>query len=192
MLRAKLGFVKEIKNNFGFLVNEFDYTITYVDDYYVEYKSKITYVEIYHDRISYEMSIVFGLNINTIVNFRATIMDILEAKNVDVTNKLFQASSKSSLKIVIENLAYLVKTYAKEFLLGDIDSFKNVQSYVNNKLDKLTKQDNLLTVEKMANIAWENKEYERLINLYSGILIDLNEIQKRRFAYANSKVRSRL
>jgi hypothetical protein len=139
--------------------------------------------------MSYEIDSVLGTNMMGTTNFRMTILDILKAKNVNITNKLFQASSESSLEIVVEKLANLIKEHAKEFLSGDIVAFKNVQRYIDNSTDKFEKRNKLSIVERRAELAWRNREYQTLIDLYSDILNDLNEIQKRRLAYAKLKMK---
>jgi hypothetical protein len=186
--RMKLGFTREIEKQFNFLVIQFNFVIVHSDDYYIKYESPKSYVEIYHDRISYEVSIVFGINKKGTANSRVSITDILESKHVNIANGLFQASSESSLKKVIDELACLVKNYSKEFLLGDMKAFNSVQSHISNNTNILNKRNMLSVIENQAKSAWENGEYENVIALYSEIVEDLNEIQKRKLSYAKSKI----
>jgi hypothetical protein len=121
-------------------------------------------------------------------DYEALLEKILESKGLSSRPGFYQASTKNAVSYVIQEIASCLTLYATEFLLGDVEAFQKAKTFSDEQLTTLSKQEKLLSVEKEADLAWRNKQYRKLITLYSSIENELTEIQKRRLLYAKGKL----
>ncbi len=183
--RKNLHFKKAVISAFNNIQTRFNFIIIEANDYIVEYTNKIVYLNVYHEKLSYEIYFEIGKCPEIINNkYNINLNDIMEVYNIDNGNKIFFATTNNEVIQTVNKLVKIVESYCIDGLLGD-ESFFN---YILKEIEKkhYYKREKLITdnINKKLNIAWRNKEYKLFVNLCNEDEYFLNNIQKRRYLYA--------
>jgi hypothetical protein len=115
--RRALMFQDVVNEGFDFLINEYGFKQIESGLYFISYESKHTYVEIFHDKVSYEMNIRIGLlpepknvlffDIHELVDFEGVESNI---------GSCYMATSKDAIERYIAEGVKLIKTYSENIL----------------------------------------------------------------------------
>jgi hypothetical protein len=186
--RSQLCFASEALSNFRFLIDDYDFTCTSVDTTLVRYESEFIFVHIYHGRRSYELNVEIG-KLETSPDIQENgytigeIMDLFEVRS-NLKFTFFQASNKTQVQRLLQKLAEYVQMYAKPILEGDYEIFKKLQILRQKKSDAFIKDMNLTKSREIAEIAWKEKNYSKVIEIYESIKGDLSSIESKKLSYA--------
>lgn len=186
-----LGFQDAVKEQFSFLVDQYGFSCNSSNLYTIKYISEKVYINIYHERISYEIYFEMGLlpeDYNS--QLKVSTSDIVEILSGVNENTCYQASNKSNVNLVIEKLANLVKMYAKEALRGSIDYFKEISEIRYKKLQHAFLLQELKIADEKAKKAWDITDYKTVAEIYSQFEKHLSAVQLKMLHYAEKKVSS--
>ncbi|MDF9409600.1 hypothetical protein L7E55_14775 [Pelotomaculum isophthalicicum JI] len=187
--RIMLGFQDAVKKYFAFLEDQYGFRCNYSDLYIVKFSSGKVFLNIYHERISYEIYIVIGIlpeNYNN--QLKANLSDILEMSGITNERTFYQASNKNDIYVVIKKLSDLVRIYANDALNGSIDYFKAIlEERIQRQQNKLILQE-LKVAEKKANSAWDSKDYKKVVEIYYRFEKYLSLVQIKRLDYAKKMI----
>lgn len=187
--RENLGFKDSVLKNFDFLTSEYSFKCIDKDIYCVKFKSSSVQLDIFHERISYE--IYFELRLKRgffYKEYATTLEDLLELSGVLKTTSVFyQASSIDSVNEAVSQIAELVKKYAKNALRGNITTFKKLQVIKEERTEILLKQEKMKELERKASEAWIIKDYEEVYKLYLPYESQLSDVQRKKLEYARSR-----
>lgn len=183
--RKMLGFEDAVREYFVFLEDPYGYKCIFSDLYCVKYNSDKVYINIYHERISYELYFEIGMLPEHYNNpLKVNLSDIVAMSNIESKKVLYQASNKRDIYKVVEELAHITLTYAKDVLNASVEYFKSVIDYRKQlHQNELWLQELKLAEEKAKN-AWNMKDYKTVVEVYSVLKKQLNPVQLKKLNYA--------
>lgn len=187
--RRQLNFQQIVRDSFAFLEENFKFKCVYSDIYCVKFISEKVYCNIYHEKLSYELGVRIGLLPEHIDNKRyIDIEEIIREQKIDsFIRQNYSALAIRSIEKYIKEASIILKRYGVKSLLGD----EGYYLFILKERDKLTKeflyQERLKQAENKAKEAWDNNDFEKVIEIYLG-LSNLNNIQKKKLNIAKDKL----
>lgn len=183
--RRALGFEDAVREHFTFLEELYGYQCICSDLYCVKYSSDKAYMNIYHERISYELYFEIGMipenynsplkiNLNDIVTMCSTLRE----------KGTLQASNKNGVYTLVKDLASITLTYAQDAINGSVDYFKSVLVCRQQMQENALLLQEMKLAEEKAKEAWNMKDYKTVVEIYSLLEIQLDSIQLKRLDYA--------
>lgn len=190
--RTNLQFPKAVRLAFKFLVEDFFFSLIKEDVTYVRYESKTVFVNVYHGRASYELNVEIGERV--IDDPRRenpfTIGEILQLVNPQQYQvyRPYQATTSESVKKFLYELAHLVREYARPALLGDEEFFQQVHETRHQNSNKLLLSWELNRIRRDVEIAWREKNFKRVVEIYNPVKEHLTPAEMKKLEYARKKV----
>ena len=187
--RQTIAFEKVANKYFRYLIEKYSFEMVYSDLYCVKFLSEYVYVNVYHEKLSYEMDFVIGLKPEHIDNkLYAKLENIIDYYQININIKIpFCATSRESVEKFIAEIAKLLKDYGEKLIKGDRDLYKEIAEVRSRQLNERVSKQNLLKAEHQAIIAWDNRDFDRVISIYSNIAPNLNKTQRKRLELAKKK-----
>ncbi len=182
--RKILRFSEIAKELFAFLNNEYNFKIINDDDNYICYKSKLVYVRIYHERMSFE--IYYSVGLIDEKNFTVSNMELVEYEGK--TSKCFMASNEKSVRYVLQKLSSELHNYGEDALSGNREYYLCITKMRDENQCKLILEDKLNYINANANEAWNNKNYKLVVDTYYPYLKYLTSTQVSKYNYALKKI----
>jgi hypothetical protein len=189
--RSQLGFAEAVKSSFAF-VKKYGLTPVQEEVTLVRYQSEKVILNVYHGRGSYELGTEFER-----VGFpeKFSLYDMLKwAKSAGKIEEIptggYQASSREGVQVLTAQMAELVKQYAEPLLQGDMEAYQILREQQSSDAAEYTREVHLRAVRKQAESAWQGKDYETLLSLYSDMQGDLTPAEFMRFQYAEKQLLS--
>lgn len=187
--RTNLGFQEEVKEYFGFLLTEYGFECVFSDPYCVKFNSDKVYLNVYHERISYEIYFEIGMLPEHYQNtLKVGVKNIIEATENISAKSFYQASTKENVSIAVKELANLVKQYGKNALIGTVEYFQTISDRKAKKQQSELIMEKLKIAENKAENAWKKKDYKTVIEIYENIEAHLNTIQTKKLELARKKL----
>ncbi|MEA3347328.1 MAG: hypothetical protein U9Q21_04510 [Candidatus Auribacterota bacterium] len=187
--RTELNFAKEVISIFDFLTKEYNFRLVGTDSLYVvRYESKLVFINIYHEKISYELGFSIGL-LSDKERRGYTIDELIRLKDSGEEQQpiFFQASTKKDARYCIQELSKLVKQNGGLALKGDHSAFVHLDRIREDLGSKQQREYELRQIRKEAQEFWKKKKYARLIDLYSSIFDDLTQSEIKKLIYARNQ-----
>lgn len=184
--RNNIGFQEAVNEYFGFLSSEYGFNLVHSDLYKVKYESKNAYVNIYHERLSYELYFEVGLSPDN--NKNKLWADSKDFIDTDKGKTFFQASSKESVITEVKTLAEVLREHGKDALLGLSDFFNNIVNNRERHQNEALKKEQLRLVDPKVNDALKRKDYSLVVEVYSGFEEYLNSLQAKKLEFAKKKL----
>lgn len=182
--RSLLGFQEAVKEYFEFIETQNGYKQISSDPCCVKFKSDTTYLNIYHERISYEIYFEIGIlpegNMNSL---KADIRDIVLYTANPSDQSFYQASNKNAVEVVVKVLANLIDSYAKDALSGSVNYLKSVSVKRAQKQQQALILEELRVNEEKAKLAWSSKDYSAVKEAYEKYEQYLDSVQLKRLQY---------
>ena len=141
----------------------------------VRYQSSISWLEIWYDRFSLYVNI--GL-MNS--DLKESLWAIKLFKTGEAKSVSYMASTEEALERGLYRLANYVKLYCDEALTGNIDFYKKVRQELDTANAKAELQSRIHDIEMHAKVAWENKDYAKVVELYDPLRQHLTQAQEKR------------
>ena len=187
--RSQLGFVEAVKSSFSF-VTKYGFKLVQEEVTLIRYQSEQVTLNVYHGRGSYELGTEFE---KTGCSERFSLYDMLKwAKAVGKIEAIpaggYQASSREDVQALVAQMADLVKRYAQPLLYGDVKVYRDLREQQSSDAAEYTREVHLRAVRKQAETAWQNKDYETLLSLYSDMQGDLTPSEFMKFQHAEKEV----
>lgn len=187
--RNMLGFQDVVKKHFAFLEDQYGFKCVSSDLYTVKYSSDKVYLNIYHERVSYELYFEIGMLPEDYNNLlKANLSDIIAMPGIVNENVFYQASNKNDVYMVVEKLADLARMYAKDALNASLQYFRDIANYRTQVQENALRLLELKTAESKANSAWNVKDYKTVVEVYTQFEKHLNSVQLKRLDFAKKKI----
>ena len=170
-------FLESIVHHFNFL-EKMHYKHCALDDGHILYSSPDVDVDIYYERISFEMYLVVTLRK---LDISCTIDDILEFNGDLKSKRQYKAVTKREIiEKCVEEMTTILEKYGMDLLVGDAESFRNIRKKGDEERENILLKEKLIEAEKQAIHAWENEDYLTVIGVYNTISKYLTASQKKR------------
>jgi hypothetical protein len=184
--REQLGFREAVLFDFGFL-GSYGFRPVQEEVTFVRFESTAVFVNIYHGRASFELGAEIGRLTNP--GEKISLHDVVAwagANKVEGFGEhvVFQVSSHEGVQEFVRRLAKLIQKYATPFLKGDADAYKCVAEASSRNTADYMKSMKLDRIRTKAEIAWHQKDFPQVAELYGSMRDDLNSVEAGRCAYA--------
>lgn len=166
-------FEKCVKKEFSFLddmlysieKNAMGWTITY--------SSEIVAINICYERTSFEIYMTFL----TASGLKCTLDELVDENN---KRKFFYITNENTIEEAVIEFKTLFLQYGKAILIGDFKTIENAVKIRDELRKNYSKKQNLLATEAEVALAWKQRQYSMVIELYKSIEEDLTPVQKKR------------
>lgn len=153
----------------------------------LQYETAQAFVTVEWDTRSGELNVFFGLQPKKSEQLGAfSLSDLLGMQGVDVPEgKMpFQVADESQVGPFLEKLAEDTRIHAQPALVGDRMFFRRLNSFRNAQAQAYMRDMELRRVRAEADKAWQKRDLEKLIGLYTPIEDQLTASEKAKLAYA--------
>lgn len=188
--RAKLGFREAVLADFKFL-GDLGFHPVQEEITLVRYESPTVFVNIYHGRASFELGVeIGGLGEPS---EKVTLYDIVAwagALNAEGFGQhvMFQVSSREGVQQFVPRLANLVRRYGMPFFKGDATAYTEVLEARSRAATVYERQVHLDDLRRKVEVAWNSKDFTRVVELYASMKSEITEVEAKRLAYAEKHV----
>jgi hypothetical protein len=153
----------------------------------LQYESTQTFVTIEWDARSGELNAFIGLQARKgELRDAFSLRDLLAMENVDVPERKmpFQVADETKLGPFIDQMAEDTRVHAQLALAGDRMFFRRLETFRSAQADVYMRDMELRRVRTEADKAWQRRELDKLIALYTSIEDQLSASEKAKLAYA--------
>jgi len=199
--RWKLGFKDAVLENFKFL-RRYGYRLVRADVTFVRYEmpwysfKRRFYVNVYHARGGYDLGVEVGPRDDDCE--QATLISMLRCANAPeveawrVGDTLLRGETREAVQTLVPKMAELVRRYADPFLLGDPEAFRTLKK-MNREAYAVWEEEMHRNAPKryQATLAWEAKDFDRVVSIYESFLKDISDTEKERLAEAKRELAAR-
>jgi hypothetical protein len=102
--------------------------------------------------------------------------------------ELIQTSDSEALKRLLERVDALLRDWASEFLDGTREAYTAARARRSDRAAQYTRELQMARVLEDADVAWTEKDYRRVLELLQPISSSLDEVHRRRLAYAEQQM----
>ncbi|MFZ0977892.1 MAG: hypothetical protein WAN23_00700 [Candidatus Acidiferrales bacterium] len=192
--RWKLGLKEAVLANFDYLAS-YGLECVESDVTHVRYDSPKVFVNVYHGRGSYELNVEIGrhdgprkdssLSLDAVLGWKRA----PERKVLSRELPLFQSHTREGVQEMVPKMAALFRKYADPLLRGDEGAFKSFDDHCTIESHRLGEHYRSGTTRWKADMAWQRKEWQQVIEAYESIRDDLSQTEEAELAYAQDQVR---
>jgi hypothetical protein len=185
LCRGKLGFVSATKKAFLFLTEEYGMRCVKSNAEFVSYKSDKVFLRIWHEPLSYELYVRIGLvsrNKETSYGLE-DVLEMVLGIDHNVTT-FYQASTLNKVENSVSDMANVVKKYYQPFLRGQRESFALLATVATARAEKITKNLMLQQMREKASLAWQKKNYSKVIEIYGPYRSELTSSEVKKLEYS--------
>lgn len=189
-----LGLEEIVTKEFDYLKSEHGFKCVQSGTWLVKYQSELVFVNI---RFDGERSYELGCEIGRIDNLKGTLKvpfdlgDVVRSKvySREPIKSSFQVTSTDSLEKFVKELAWQIRTYAKDLLAGSDESFNHVADLRDKEHKEYALETELRYMRSQLDIAWQKKDYKKVIELLSPLKEELERSELKKLHYAIKKVK---
>lgn len=177
------------KQAFSFLENV-GYVLTERDANCLQCEAERTLITVNRDPRSGEINVMFGLKAGKSQETDAfSLTDLLRMEDVDVPERKmpFQVYEESELPLFLNQLAKDIQLYAKHALAGDRMYFRRLQIFRSGQSLIDAKDMQIRRIRAQADEAWQKREFDKVITLYTTIEAELTAAEKMKLMSARDK-----
>lgn len=187
--RSTLEFQEAVRKHFAFAEDQYGLKCISTDMYIVKYKSDKVYLNVYHERVSYELYFEIGMLPEEYNNpLRVDTNYIVTICCVSDESAFYQASTKDAVYRIVEKLSHLARMYAKDAFNASVQYFKDAANYRRQRQDENLYNMKLRAAESKAQSAWDCKDYKAVVDIYSMIENELSPLQLKKLDYAKKRL----
>jgi hypothetical protein len=191
--RVYFGFPEAVMTSFRFLVEEFRFACVKQDATIVRFESNEVFVNIYHGRASYELGVEIGqLRKDTDVpECGFTLGEIISVADSKIGSmyRPYQISMPQQINKFVSETAELVRRYATSALIGDRAYFQRLSDLRVRISNAYIKEMELSRIRTDVEVAWREKNYKQVVELYGAVEDDLTSSEIKKLGYAKRKLR---
>jgi hypothetical protein len=145
---------------------------------HILYSSRSVDINLYYERISFELYLIVALKT---LNLSCSIDEIIQLRWHSKSSRQYKyATSIEMIDKAVAEIALLLERYGKDFITGNIASFKEIDQRKQKQHDIFIQETMLDEIEKKAISAWKDKDYNAVIEIYNSILKHLTPIQRKK------------
>ncbi len=192
--RWKLGFKDVVVSNFAFL-ESYGLECVQAEATYVRYESSRVFVVVSHGRGSYELNVEIGrhdgprkdsgFRLDAVLGWK----NAPERKLVFRRTPLFESQTREGVQEMVPTMAALFRKYADPLLRGDESAFKSFDDYCTIESHRLGEHYRPGTTRWKADLAFQQKDWQQVIEAYESIRDDLSQTEEAELAYAQDQIR---
>lgn len=178
-------FVDMVERAFSFLEDS-GFRRTNSEPGLVNYESDRSFVTVSWDTRSGELDAFVGLVPRTgRTQDEYSLADILGVAGLPASDcKPAQVADEGRLESFIATLARNVRTHAQPGLAGDRMYFRRLETFRGAKADAYMRDMKLRQVRAEVEKAWRDRQFDKVVSLYTSVEHDLTESEARKLAYA--------
>lgn len=184
---------KIAKINFSFLTEKYGFklsNIEKVDGRYIalKYLSERVFVNLNYSAPSFELDFNVGRvgiedkSKNQAITSSDLVLFCDNEKWIDY--KLYSAHSYENLYKCLPKLAEILKSCGERCLEGDSPTYDKMLFEKKTMVNKWCKEEELKQARKAASMAWKDKDYSKVIEIFEPIINDLSLLEKKKLEYA--------
>jgi len=181
-----MRFAEAAKQAFSFLEHA-NFRLAQTGPARLQYETAQSFVTIEWDARSGELNVFVGLQPRKGEAADAfSLTDVLAMQGIDVPERKmpFQVAEESRLRPFLEKLAEDTQVNAQPALAGDRMFFRRLQAFRSGKAQTYMRDMRLRRVRSEAENAWQKRELDKVVNLYTSIEKDLSESERGKLDYA--------
>jgi len=179
-LRLFKCFDETVKTYFDFLKQK-QYMFCKIREGHIVYSSLMVNIEIYYERISFEIYLEITLKKQ---NISCSIDEIIKSQHFLQWKRVYtSATTEKTICKSVSEIAEILQSIGSKYIDGDIEAFRIVQTKKNAEHNVLLLKKRLSDAEKRATLSWRNKDYAEVIKAYNPIYEYLTPTQRRKLEY---------
>ena len=172
------------KRAFSFLEGA-GFRLTQIDASQLRYESAQSVVDIVWDARSGELEVFVGLPSSTRrPQDTYSLTDVFGMEGVPDRKMPPQVADENRLEPFVEQLAVDMRAHAQPALAGDRMFFRRLETFRHANAEAFTRRTKLQQVRSAVEQAWRNREFKKVIGLYTSVEGDLSEAEKGKLEYA--------
>ena len=190
-MREEFCFPEAVVTCFRFLVEDFGFVVVKQDPTLVRFESRDVFVNLFHGRGSYELGVEMGERISEESReFGFTLREIISVTDTEKGSAYRppQITEPELITKHVSAISELVKQFAPLALVGDKDFFKRASDLQVKKSDEYLKTLELKRVRSEVDVAWRDKNYDQVLELYEAVKDDLTPSELKKLEYAKRKL----
>lgn len=178
-------FVKLVERSFAFL-EDLGFRRTSTEPGLVEYESDRAFVNLSWDVRSGELNALLGLVPRTGQAWdKYALADILGVAGLPASDcRPAQVAEERRLEPFIARLAGNIRTHAQPALLGDRAYFRRLEAFRAATANAQMREMKLRQVRAEVEQAWQERQFERVVSLYTSVEDALSESELSKLEYA--------
>jgi hypothetical protein len=153
----------------------------------LQYETAQVFVTVEWDTRSGELNVFVGLQSSKGETHNAfSLTDLLALEGVDVPERRmpFQVAEESKLGPFLDKLAADMQVHAQPALAGDRMFYRRLKAFRSAQAQAYMRDMELRRVRTEADAAWQKRELDKMVALYSSIEDQLTASEKAKLAYA--------
>jgi hypothetical protein len=153
----------------------------------LQYETAQAFVTVEWDTRSGELNVFVGLQSRKGEAGNAfSLTDLLAVEGVDAPERRmpFQIAEESKLRPFLDKLAEDMQVHAQPALAGDRMFFRRLNTFRSAQAQTYMRDMDLRRVRTEADKAWQKRELDKMVALYSSIEDQLTASEKAKLAYA--------
>ena len=190
--REQFGFPEAVLTSFRFLVEGFGFAVVTHETTYLRFESNAVFVNVYHGRASYEIGVEIGelKKANNLSERSFTLGEIIAMTDYDRGSSFhfYQAATPELIPKFVSETAEIVKAYSRSALIGDKSFFEGLGKVRSRISHEYLKSMEMGRVREEAEVAWHEKNYGQMVELYDAVKDDLTPSEVKKLEYAKRKL----
>ena len=184
-----LEFKNSVVKSFDFLQSDHSFSCVNANEYSVRYESDTVFVSVRFDNgRSFELDVEIGLR-GVLYDGQErpfNLGEVLRLKGVEEKEgyTFLQASTQQRLENAINRLSSLLKLYATDLLDGNRFVFKSLADLRLKEGEEYALKRDLKLIRSEVKKAWKEKDFAKVVNLYSPIKSHITAAEKKKLEYA--------
>jgi hypothetical protein len=182
----RVHFPEMAQQAFSFLERA-GFRLTQSDPARLQYETAQVFVTVEWDTRSGELNVFIGLQPSIGEAGHAfSLTDLLAMEGVNVSERRapFQVAEESKLGPFLDKLGEDLQAHARSALSGDRMFFRRLNTFRSAQAQKYMREMELRRVRTEAESAWQNRQLDKIVDLYSSIEDQLTDSEKVKLVYA--------
>jgi hypothetical protein len=168
----------QAKKHFSFLREEYNMSVVKSQhDECVKFKSDSAYVNIWFDK--YSLEIYMGTRNE---HYQLSLREVMQYQTGSGRDAAYMAADEEKLDRGLRKLSDYTRRYCHEALCGNAEFYQAIIKSQEELNKELAVKNKAKYIESLAREAWDEKDYNKVIEIYTPILDNLSPIQQKRLS----------
>ena len=183
------SFCSIAKKAFFFLNENYGFMIKMAENDSIVYESPTIILSMFHDRQrSYEISLGLRRKNNPLPSF--SFEEIIRSQNVPeiLWPSGYSARTLNQTDRLVERFSEIISSYGIPLIEGDERAWRKISDQRDKDCVSYAAANELRTAKQAANLAWSNKDYEKVVKAYEIVRDLLNKSDTAKLNYSKKKL----
>jgi hypothetical protein len=168
----------QVKKHFAFLRIEYHMRLCKSPlEECVKFKSNAAWVKVWFDK--YSLEIYMGTKNE---HYQLSLREVMQYQMGSGRDAAYMAADEEKLDRGLRKLSDYTRRYCHEALCGNIEFYKAIIKSQEKLNKELAVKNKAKYIESLAREAWDEKDYNKVIEIYTPILDNLSPIQQKRLS----------